>query len=201
MENVNIAVVGLGGRGKGNLSCILKINGVVVTAVSDVYADRCDEGAKIVTDAGSPAPFKSCDYKKVISRRDVDAVMVFSSWETHIRIAIDAMKAGKAVGMEVGGAASVGECWELVNTWEKTKVPFMMLENCCFGKNEMLVRNMVRSGLFGEIVHCHGAYAHDLQDDNKELEILFAVDILNEGVDIPGVNMVLFLRPTDSSTI
>ena len=42
---------------------------------------------------------------------------------------------------------------------------------------------------------------NDLQDERKELEILFAVDILNEGVDIPGVNMVLFLRPTESSTI
>lgn len=42
---------------------------------------------------------------------------------------------------------------------------------------------------------------NDLQSENKELEILFAVDILNEGVDIPGVNMVLFLRPTESSTI
>ena len=41
----------------------------------------------------------------------------------------------------------------------------------------------------------------DLQDDSAELEILFTVDILNEGVDIPGVNMVLFLRPTDSQTI
>ena len=42
---------------------------------------------------------------------------------------------------------------------------------------------------------------NDLQSDAKDLEILFAVDILNEGVDIPGVNMVLFLRPTESSTI
>ncbi len=42
---------------------------------------------------------------------------------------------------------------------------------------------------------------NDLQSDNTELEILFTVDILNEGVDIPGVNMVLFLRPTESSTI
>ncbi len=42
---------------------------------------------------------------------------------------------------------------------------------------------------------------NDLQDDTKELEILFTVDILNEGVDIPGVNMVLFLRPTESSTV
>ena len=42
---------------------------------------------------------------------------------------------------------------------------------------------------------------NDLQSDEKELEILFTVDILNEGVDITGVNMVLFLRPTESSTI
>ena len=42
---------------------------------------------------------------------------------------------------------------------------------------------------------------NDLQSDEKELEILFTVDILNEGVDIPGANMVLFLRPTESSTI
>jgi len=42
---------------------------------------------------------------------------------------------------------------------------------------------------------------NDLQSETKDLEILFAVDILNEGVDIPGVNMVLFLRPTESSTI
>lgn len=42
---------------------------------------------------------------------------------------------------------------------------------------------------------------NDLQSDSAELEILFTVDILNEGVDIPGVNMVLFLRPTESSTI
>lgn len=42
---------------------------------------------------------------------------------------------------------------------------------------------------------------NDLQDDEKELEILCTVDILNEGVDIPGCNMVLFLRPTESSTV
>ena len=42
---------------------------------------------------------------------------------------------------------------------------------------------------------------NDLQNDSTELEILFTVDILNEGVDIPGINMVLFLRPTESSTV
>lgn len=41
----------------------------------------------------------------------------------------------------------------------------------------------------------------DLQDETNDLEIICTVDILNEGVDIPGINMVLFLRPTESSTI
>lgn len=187
MKKINVAIVGLGGRGKGNLSCILhSIENIVVTAVCDVFEDRCDEGEKIVVEAGGAAPYKNCDYTKVISRSDVDVVMVFTSWETHIKIAIDAMKAGKAVGMEVGGAASVDECWDLVHTWEETKVPFMMLENCCFGRNELMVRNMVRSGLFGEIVHCHGAYAHDLREEvstGKERRHYRLNHYLNENCD------------------
>ena len=84
MKEINVAVIGLGGRGKGNLACIQHIDGVFVRAVCDVYEDRCDEGVRIVTEAGFPTPYKSCDYTDVISRSDVDVVMVFTSWETHI---------------------------------------------------------------------------------------------------------------------
>jgi hypothetical protein len=73
------------------------------------------------------------------------------------------MNAGKAVAMEVGGAYAVEQCWELVDTYERTGTPFMFLENCCFGKREMMVLNMVKQGLFGEIVHCEGGYRHDLR--------------------------------------
>ena len=75
------------------------------------------------------------------------------------------MEKGIPVGIEVGGATSVQECWDLVRTYEKTRTPFMFLENCCFGRTEMMVTHMVRQGLFGEIVHCAGAYAHDLRDE------------------------------------
>lgn len=186
MKEINVAVIGIGARGEGNLMCIQHIDGVHVRAVCDIYGDRCDKGAKLVMDMGNPEPFKSCDYTEVINRSDVDVVMVFTSWESHIQIAIDAMKAGKAVGMEVGGAATVEECWELVHTWEATKVPFMMLENCCYGKNELMVRNMVRNGLFGEIVHCHGAYAHDLREEvgkGKENRHYRLNHYLNENCD------------------
>lgn len=165
MRNINIAIVGLGGRGYGNLETILNIDGVKVVGLCDVYEDRIDKATDFICEKGGEKPFRSTDYRDVISRDDVEAVMVFSSWRSHIKIAVDAMRAGKAIGMEVGGAYSIDECFELVETWEETKVPFMFLENSCYGKNELFVKNMVDDGLFGEIVHCHGAYAHDLREE------------------------------------
>ncbi len=163
MKKINVAVIGLGGRGRGNMKTMLNIPGVAVTAVCDVYKDRCDEAARIVKEKDGSVPHQSTDYNDIIGRDDVDVVTVFSSWESHIQIAIDAMNKNKIVGMEVGGAVSIEECWKLVDTHESTGMPIMFLENCCYGKNELLVRNIVRSGLFGDIVYCHGAYGHDLR--------------------------------------
>ena len=95
----------------------------------------------------------------------LDAVVICSSWETHIPLAVTAMKAGIPVACEVGGAYSVEDCWQLIHTQEQSGTPFMFLENCCFGRNELMVLNMVRQGLFGEIVHCQGGYRHDLRDE------------------------------------
>jgi hypothetical protein len=75
------------------------------------------------------------------------------------------MKAGKYVGVEVGGAYSVDDCWRLVRTYEETGVPCMLMENCCYGRQELLVLNMVKQGLFGDIVHCQGGYRHDLREE------------------------------------
>lgn len=165
MREINTAVIGLGLRGKSNLKTIMSIDGVKITALCDVYEDRCVEGAKIVTEKGQPEPFTTTNYKDILNRDDVEAVMVFSSWETHIDIVCEAMRHGKTVGMEVGGAETVDECFKLVDTWEETRAPFMFLENCCFGKVEMMAKNMAEDGVFGEIVHCHGAYAHDLREE------------------------------------
>lgn len=100
-----------------------------------------------------------------MDRDDVDCVFVFSSWETHIEQTIEALDCGKRVAMEVGGSQSVEECWRLVRKSEETGIPVMMLENCCYGENELNLLNMIRKGLFGTIVHCEGAYAHDLRDE------------------------------------
>ncbi len=168
MDRVRVAAVGLGGRGYGILEVLLlRMDNVEVIAVCDLYEDRTAAAAEAVVRAYGEErrPFATTDYRAILTREDVDAVIIMSAWESHIPIAIDAMAHGKAVGMEVGGAYSVEQCFDLVRTWERTRVPFMLLENCCYGEAEMMVMNMVRLGLFGEIIHCEGGYRHDLRDE------------------------------------
>ena len=92
----------------------------------------------------------------------MDAVLVSTSWETHVEVAIDALKKGIPVALEVGGAYSIERLWDMVRTQESTKTPLMFMENCCYGKEELLATALVRNGLLGEIVHAHGCYAHYL---------------------------------------
>lgn len=171
MKNLNVGIVGLGMRGYWLMKdVILLMPGVKVTAVCDVYEDRNERAAKLTEEVCGHVPATETDYKKLIARDDVDVVVVSCAWESHIKVAIDAMKAGKPVGMEVGGSYSVKECWDLVDTYEETQTPFMFLENCCYGRRELMALNMVKQGLFGDIVHCRGGYMHDLREEVSEGE-------------------------------
>jgi hypothetical protein len=113
----------------------------------------------------APAEYSNgkTDYQNLLKRDDIDAVIVASPWEWHLPQGIDAMNAGKIVGMEVCGAIKLQDCWDFVNTSEKTKVPIMPLENVCYRRDIMAVHNMVKKGMFGEILHLQGGYQHDLR--------------------------------------
>ncbi|MDG0791497.1 Gfo/Idh/MocA family oxidoreductase [Cohnella ginsengisoli] len=163
--NVRIGVIGLGQRGKSLFALLREMVGVEVAAISDLYEDRLLQAAADAQSASHPVPALYQNYKELLAREDIEAVIVASSWTSHAEIAIAAMRAGKYVGSEVGGAASLEECWELVRTSEATGVPCMLLENCCYGRSEMAVLNMVRQGLFGELIHCRGGYLHDLREE------------------------------------
>ena len=165
-EKLNIGFIGLGGRGTGLLQdIVLPREEISVLAVCDKYEDRRENGAKMVKEKKGNEPLCTADYRDVLAIEAIDAVIVATSWADHLPIVIAAMKAGKYVATEVGGAYSVDECWELVRTHEETGVPCMMLENCCYDRNELMVLNMVKQGIFGEIVHCQGGYRHDLRDE------------------------------------
>lgn len=165
MEKTNFAFIGLGGRGQGMLREFLDIPGVRVVAVCDKYADRAEAGVRIVQEETGETPDMYLDYKELLQRDDVAAVLIMTTWITHARIAVDAMLAGKHAAIEVGGAASIEECWQMVRTSEQTGKYCMLLENCCYDHNEMALFNMVRKGMFGEIVHLEGGYRHDLRSE------------------------------------
>ncbi len=163
MKEIKIGFIGLGCRGGDLLYNVVLKQGERVTAVCDVYDDRAQGGADAVEGAGQPRPAVYHDYHDVIDDKNVNTVVIATAWESHVEIALAAMYAGKAVAMEVGGAYSLKHCYDLVEAYEKTSTPFMFLENCCFGRRELMVLNMVQKGLFGEIVHCAGGYQHDLR--------------------------------------
>ncbi len=167
MERIRMGVIGLGNRGTSILrDVILGFDDVDVVAVCDSYQDRVDDAAKLIKEKrGTEPAIQTTDYREVLKKDDMDAVYVATAWETHIVISIAAMRAGIPVAMEVGGACDLRECNELVAAYEETGTPIMLMENCCFGEDELLATSMARDGKFGEIVHCHGAYAHDLREE------------------------------------
>ena len=164
-ERIRMAVVGLGGRGKFLLEELMTVDGVDIAALCDVYEDRIQEGVGIVRNAGRPDPAGFTDYRELLEKTPLDAIIVPAAWTAHYPIVIAAMEAGVPVGMEVGGATSMDECFELVRVSERTGVPCMMLENCCYGREEMAMLHMIKQGIFGELVHCQCGYMHDLRDE------------------------------------
>lgn len=157
---LTVGIVGLGSRGSGQLKLINGMHDVRVAAVCDQYDDRVQDALKVAVDAVGMT-----DYRAMLSMPEIEAVFIFTDWVSHISIAVEALRAGKQVAMEVGGASSVEECWRLVHAAEETGGTCMLLENCCYGDVEMALMNMIHQGVFGEIVHCQGAYAHDLRDE------------------------------------
>lgn len=166
-DKIRLGFIGIGARGTGQLELTLRRKDIVVTAVCDIDPDRLANSVKLVEGAGmkKPAMFGNgpYDYQNLLKREDVDAVIISTPWVWHTPMAIDAMEAKKAVGLEVAGAFDVQECWALVDAYERTKTPFMVLENVAYRRDVMAILNMVRKDMFGEIIHLEGGYQHDLR--------------------------------------
>lgn len=176
-QKLKIGIIGLGQRGAGYgmtdgslglLGTILNHSDVSVTVLCDRYEDRMICAAKMVTDSGQSEPRKTTDFHEVLEL-DVDAVIVATCWAMHIEVALAAMEKGIPVAIEVGGTHNLEELWKLVDCYERTKTPFMFLENCCYYKDELLVTSLERNGVLGDISYCHGAYCHDLRKEITEI--------------------------------
>lgn len=167
IETVRVGFVGLGMRGPGAVERFTHIPGVEIKALCDLYPERVEKTQKILTSKNLPeaTAYSGEDgWKKLCEREDLDLVYIVTPWLLHTPIAVYAMEHGKHVAIEVPAATTLDECWQLVNTAEKTRRHCMMLENCVYDFFELTTLNMAQKGLFGEVLHVEGAYIHNLED-------------------------------------
>jgi predicted dehydrogenase len=163
METIRVGLIGLGMRGSDLLrTSLLPLPFVKITAVCDAYEDRVEKTLEFLSDKASDVRGFT-DYRELLASGLVDAVIIATSWETHLPISCAAMEAGVAVGCEVAGAYSLDDCYRLIDTWERTRTPYMMLENCNYNRRETCLFAMIKAGIFGKIVACDGGYMHDLR--------------------------------------
>lgn len=165
-EKLKLGIVGLGQRGwhvtKSEL--MRMTNDMEVVGVCDLYEDRIEKMQDLIEEKAGYRPAGTVNYNELLNM-DIEAVYIACAWEDHIKIACAAMEKGIYVGLEVGGAYSIEDCWRLINTYEKTRVPVFLLENCCYGKRELMTKHMTEKGFFGDVVACEGSYSHDLRSE------------------------------------
>jgi predicted dehydrogenase len=182
-QKVKLGFIGVGARGSGHVGLALGRNDVEVVAICDIQQRMIDMTLPLFTKTTKPKPQVIMDgphgYKKLLENKEIDAVIISTPWEWHTVMSIDAMRAKKYVGCEVITGMTVEECWELVHTSEQTGMPLMMLENVCYRRDVMAIMNMVRQGLFGELIHLQGGYQHDL----REVKFNDGVGFYGKGVE------------------
>ncbi len=174
IDPVRIGFVGVGGMGSAHVRNFLNIDRVEIKAVCDIVPERVARIQDWVEEAGQPRPEGysrgETDFLRLCDRDDLDLVFTATPWKWHVPVCIAAMKAGKHAATEVPAALTIDECWELVETSEKTRRHCIMMENCCYDREEMQIFNMVRQGLLGEIIHAEAGYLHDLRDIKFDFE-------------------------------
>jgi predicted dehydrogenase len=139
-----------------------------ITAVCDVSEAAATRAQRMVEKMGgtTPAPYTRGpeDYKRMLERQDVDAVLIMTPQNVHAQQSIDAMLAGKHVGSETPTAYTVEDNWRLVETKEKTGRRFMLLENYPYARTRMMILNMAHGGAMGEITYGESSYIHDTRN-------------------------------------
>lgn len=167
IPTVKVGFVGVGGMGSAHVRNFLEIEGVEIKAVCDIVASKVARIQEWVVNAGQAKPTGYSngerDFVRMCETEDLDLVFTATPWEWHVPVCVAAMKNGKHAATEVPAAVTLDECWELVETAEKTGKHCVMMENCCYNRPELMVLNMVRQGLFGEIIHGECGYLHDLR--------------------------------------
>ena len=168
LKKVRVAMIGSGNRGLALMRILLTFPEVEIVAVCDLFKSAAERAAKVCTDAGKTAPAVYGDdekaWKKLLETEKIDLAIIATGWPRHAEISLGVLEHGVIAGCEVPIAVTVEDCWKLVEASEKNNVSCMMLENWSFRRDNLAILNMIRLGLFGEMMHAHCAYSHDTRD-------------------------------------
>lgn len=165
VRTVRWGFIGVGGRGTGLLKVALSMDGVQVPAVCDIREARTRHAAAIVEKlrGNKPEGYTKgpADYRRLLARDDVDAVMIATPMQLHAQMAADALRAGKHALSEVAAATTMEGCWDIVKAAEESGKTYMLAENCCYYRSNLMVLEMVKKGVFGELTYSECGYVHD----------------------------------------
>ena len=167
LEKVRIGFIGVGARGVRAVERMMNIEGAEVVAVCDFIQANIDSSCAIIEKYGGKRPMTLLGeegWRKLCESDDVDLVYISTDWVSHANIAIYALERGKHTALEVPAAMSVADCWRLVDAAERSQRHCMMLENCCYDEFELATLNMVKQGIFGDVMHAEASYIHDLRE-------------------------------------
>ena len=167
MDLVRIGFVGVGGMGTAHVRNLLRIAGCQIMAVCDVVPDHAERSSSLIQEAGFPAPTLYTngerDFERLCAEEDLDLVYTATPWEWHVPVLLSAMENGKHAATEVPAAYTIDDCWAMVEAAERFQKHCIMMENCNYGRMEMLCFHLIKLGLLGEVVHGAGGYLHDLR--------------------------------------
>lgn len=166
---VRIAIIGVGLRGQNHLDLVLRRNDTELVAICDIDERMLTRSKEIITRSVKKMPQVYTGdiyaWKKLLEKEKLDAVIIATPWEWHKEMIIGSLEGGvKYVGTEVMLGITLQDHWDVVKAAEKHKAHVMMLENVCYRRDVMAVLNMVRQGIFGEMIHLQGGYQHDLRE-------------------------------------
>jgi predicted dehydrogenase len=167
-QKVRLGFIGTGLRGQSHLSLALGRADTEVVAICDVDAKMLQMTDELLKKSGKPMPKvftgDNFAYRKLLELNNLDGVIIATPWEWHTPMILDALAAGiKYVGTEVVLGITLQQHWDVVRSAVQNKAHVMMLENVCYRRDTMAILNMVRQGIFGEIIHLQGGYQHDLR--------------------------------------
>lgn len=164
LDVVRVGVVGLGNRGSGTVRRLASLEGVEIRALCDVRPEMVERSATAISGFHTPDKYSDGpdDWKRMMEREDLDVIAIVTPWERHTEQAVFAMEHGKHVYLELPAAQTIDECWQLVETSEKTRKHCMQVSRSAHRNDTGYILKMARSGVFGDIIHAEGHYIHDL---------------------------------------